>query len=81
MKPVRHVITRLIPHLPSIFVVSPPQRIMRATMANHNAKTVALSCSNVVFAAISGALAGFGMLVVLNIATTVGQGTGYFSSV
>ena len=51
-------------------------------MANHTANTVALSCSNVVFAAIScGALgmigaAGFGMLVVLNIATTVGQGTG-----
>ena len=49
-------------------------------MANQHLNIIALPCSNVVFAAISGALgmigaAGFGMLVVLNIAMTVGQGT------
>ena len=50
-------------------------------MANQHLNSVALSGSNVVFAAISGALAGLGSLVVLNIATTVGQGTGGFYSV
>jgi len=50
-------------------------------MANQHLNTVALSCSKVVFAAISGALAGFGLLDVLNIATTVGQGTECFPGV
>ena len=50
-------------------------------MANQHLNTVALSCSNVVFAAISGVLAGLGSLGVLNISTTAGYGTGGLSGI